>query len=441
VNQAGSSDPRRALVALCLTQVTGWGALYYAFPVPAPSITRTTGWSPEVVTGAFSMGLVVAAFVGIPVGRLVDRIGPRRVMTTGSAVAASALLLIGTAPDLGWFLTGWFVAGVAMGAVLYPPAFTTLTRLYGPGRVGALTTLTLVAGLASTVFAPLTAVLVERGGWHATYIALALVLAVVTIPGHAWGLRVTWPEPPAPSSVAQATTPGATARSRAFIALTTALTLATLVAFASVINLVPLMVDRGIDTSTAAWALGLGGVGQVLGRLGYGSFTTRVDVRTGTVVVLLATAASTALLGVLTSAAGLVLAAVLAGMARGVLTLLQATAVTDRWGAAHYGRLTSVMSAPIMAAVAVAPVAGAALAGLLDGYPASLLVLAAVAGLAALLSVASVPASHAQPIAHTARSSSWPTSAAYELQRAPKDVRDGRTPLACKGQETRLREQ
>ena len=179
-------------------------------------------------------------------------------------------------------------------------------------------------------------------------------------------------------------TPGAATRSRAFIALTTALTLATLVAFASVINLVPLIVDRGIDTSTAAWALGLGGVGQVLGRLGYRSFTRRVDVRTRTVVVLLATAASTALLGVLTSAAGLVLAAVLAGMARGVLTLLQATAVTDRWGAAHHGRLTAVMSAPIMAAVAVAPVFGAVLAGLLDGYPSSQRATASVPATAAL---------------------------------------------------------
>ena len=78
-------------------------------------------------------------------------------------------------------------------------------------------------------------------------------------------------------------------------------------------------------------------------------------------------------------------------MARGILTLLQATAVTDRWGATHYGRLILVLSAPLMVGIAVVLVGGAALAGLLDGYPSSMLVLAAVAGLAALLSVASVP--------------------------------------------------
>lgn len=389
---APDSGAGRALVALCVTQVVGWGTLYYAFAVLATSITGSTGWSASAVVGAFSLGQLVSALVGIPVGRLIDRVGPRWVMTTGSAVAALGLLLVAVAPCLGWFLLGWLTAGAAMGAVLYPPAFTTLTRLYGPGRVGALTTLTLVAGLASTVFAPLTAVLGEHGGWRAAYATLALLLAAVTIPAHAWGLRGSWPDPPVSASVAPSEHPGVVARSRAFITLTVALGLATFVAFACVINLVPLMVERGLSTSTAAWALGLGGVGQVLGRLGYGAFARRFHVRTRTVLVLLATAATTALLGILESAAALVLGAVLAGVTRGVLTLLQATAVTDRWGTAHYGRLTALMSAPLVAGVALAPVSGTVLAGRLEAYAASFLVLAALAALAALLALASVPA-------------------------------------------------
>ena len=52
----------------------------------------------------------------------------------------------------------------------------------GMRRVRALTTLTLVAGLASTVFAPLTAALAGALGWRGTYLVLAGILAVVTIP-------------------------------------------------------------------------------------------------------------------------------------------------------------------------------------------------------------------------------------------------------------------
>jgi hypothetical protein len=67
--------------------------------------------------------------------------------------------------------------------------------------------------------------------------------------------------------------------------------------------------------------------------------------------------------------------------------LLQATAVSDRWGAAHYGRLSGLLSAPAMTATAISPWAGAALAGPLGGYPELFVLLAAVGGAAALLAV------------------------------------------------------
>ncbi len=73
-----------ALAVLCVTEITSWGVLYYAFPVLAPSISADTGWSVSAVTGAFSAGLGVSAPAGIVVGRLLDRWGPRWVMTAGS---------------------------------------------------------------------------------------------------------------------------------------------------------------------------------------------------------------------------------------------------------------------------------------------------------------------------------------------------------------------
>ena len=54
----------------------------------------------------------------------------------------------------------------AMSAVLYTPAFTAVTRWGGARALRGLTAVTLVAGLASTVFAPLTAVLEHALGWR-----------------------------------------------------------------------------------------------------------------------------------------------------------------------------------------------------------------------------------------------------------------------------------
>ena len=394
----GESGRRRVLAVLCVTEIVSWGVLYYAFPVLAPSIAADTGWSISATTAAFSSGLVISAAAGIPAGRLLDRIGPRPVMTVGSLLAVPAVVGIALAPNFGWFLAAWSLAGIAMAGTLYPPAFAALTRWWGPRRVTALTVLTLLAGLASTIFAPTTAALLDRVGWRHTYLVLAVVLAVVTIPAHLAGLRGPWPGPDSAAEdeatrrVDAEQSPDRIARSRPFLMLVAAVALATFTAFAVVVNQVPLLIERGLSTTTAAWALGLGGLGQVLGRLGYRRLAATAGVRARTMVVLALSAAATGLLAVLPGPAGLLIAAaVLAGSARGVFTLLQATAITDRWGAVHYGRLNGLLSAPALLATALAPWAGAALATALGGYPAVFVVLTGCAVVAALLAVGSVP--------------------------------------------------
>ncbi|MHC9297292.1 MFS transporter [Mycobacterium sp. LTG2003] len=385
-----SPAARRAiLAALCLTQITSWGVLYYAFTVLSVRITDQTGWSPPAVTAAFSAALVTSALVGIGVGRWIDRHGPHAVMTLGSALGPLALVGVAVAPNLGWFVASWIAAGVAMGAVLYQPAFAALTRWYGPHHVRALTVLTLVAGLASTVFAPLTALLADHLDWRGTYFVLAAALAVVTIPTHFFGLRHPWPPAPHPH---HAESPTRTTRSLPFVALTAAIALGACASYAIIVNLVPLMAERGISTQAAALALGLGGAGQVLGRLGYGTLVRRLSVRTRTALILAAIAVSTALLGVFTSLLALVIVTVVAGFARGILTLLQATAVTDRWGATHYGHLSAVLAAPVTFTTALGPWIGAALASLLGGYAPMFLVLGGLAILATVFSLATTPA-------------------------------------------------
>jgi MFS family permease len=378
-----------ALATLCATQITSWGVLYYAFPVLAGDITAATGWSTAAITAALSASQLTAALAGIPVGRRIDRHGPRAVMTAGSVLAVPAVVLVATAQSLVWFVAAWLVAGMAMGAVLYPPAFAALTRWHGPDPVRALTILTLAGGLASTVFAPLTAALAAHLDWRATYLVLAVILAAVTIPAHWFGLRHPWPPRPEPDHVD--TDPRHTARSGTFLALAVALSLAALATFAAVINLVPLLAERGISTEVAAVALGLGGAGQVVGRLGYAAIVRHTTVLSRTAGIVLALAVTTAALGVLTTAVALIAGAVVAGMARGVFTLLNATAVTDRWGRRYYGHLTGLLAAPVTITMALAPFAGAALAGLLGSYHTMFLILGALAAAAAALSLLTIP--------------------------------------------------
>lgn len=319
-------------------------------------------------------------------------------MTTGSVLAAPALCLVATANNLPMFFTGWVVAGTAMGMVLYPPAFAAVTRWWDVGRTRALMILTIVGGLASTVFAPLTALLSAGVGWRSTYLILAGALLAVTVPAHFFGLRRRWEAPvdTGDGPVLSRDVPSDIIRTVPFIALVAAVSLAALASFAAVVNLVPLLTERGIDTTLAAAALGIGGIGQVLGRLGYSIFE-RLPLRLRTGLVLLATTLTTALLGLTETLTAALLIALAAGVARGIFTLLHATAVTDRWGSKHYGRLTALLASPITLATALAPWAGATLAAVFGSYSQAFLVLAAINAVAVLLAFYSVPRAVSTP--------------------------------------------
>ena len=393
---------RRVLAVLCVTEITSWGILYYAFPVLSPAISADTGWSGAATMAAFSAGQVTAALVGIPLGRALDRIGPRWLMTAGSVLGVLALVLLAGARSLPVFWAAWLLAGVAMAGVLYQPAFAALTAWWGERRVVALTAVTLVAGLASTVFAPLTAALEGPLDWRQTYLVLALVLAVVTVPAHLVGLRGPWPATAHGHDPVEAGERSRRiVRSRPFVLLVLAMTLAGLAVYAVVFATVPLVTERGFSTETAALALGIGGLGQVCGRLTYRSLVAVTPgARARGVLVLAAAAAATAALALVARPLALVLGLFwLTGSARGVFTLLQATAVSDRWGAQGFGRLNGILSAPTMLAAASAPWLVAVFADGLGSHSRVVLLLAGVAGVAAVAMVgtavragASVPA-------------------------------------------------
>lgn len=397
---------RRVVAVLSTVQIVSWGCLYYSFAVLQSSITTDTGWSSVEVTGAFSLSQLVSAGVGIWVGRHIDAFGPRRVMTAASLLAIPGVATVALAPNLAMFYLGWVLTGAAMAGTLYPPAFAALTHWGGDRRVRALTTLTLVAGLASTVFAPLASALDDWLGWRHAYLVLLAGLVLITVPLHWWGLNQPWrashPTTEAGAAPGHRVAVASVARSLPFLLLTTANALTALAVFAVVINLVPMLVEQGMTRNLAALALGLGGVGQVMGRLGYARFAAATTVTVRTVIVIVAVAAATAALALAPDSAALLIAlGMVLGLARGLYTLVQATAITDRWGPSAYGTLNGLLTAPSLVSSGSAPFIGAALAHLLGGYASAFLVLAVVAAAAAALAAGATPRAPGTPALRT----------------------------------------
>ncbi|MDZ5620918.1 MFS transporter [Nocardioides sp. HM23] len=383
-----SAPPRGVLAALCITVTISYGTLYYGFAVLAPTITADTGWSLTAITAAFSLGLLMTGLVGVVVGRSIQSRGPRGAMVVGAVVGAAGLALVASAPSYPWFVAAMLLCGAGAAGLFYAPAFAALTHWYGAGRVRALTTLTLVAGFASTVFAPLTTAIAEQTSWRTTYVVFAVLLLVVAVPVHWVALRHPWP---AVAGGADVTPDREVIRSPAFVLSAAGATLTTLAMFAALVALIPLLVGRGMTPILAAWALGLGGAGQVLGRLAFPRLTDVTDVRQRVLWGTIAMALTTLALALVPGPALLLIGvSIVAGAARGLYTLVGATLVTDLWGPERYAAINGVLGAPVSVATALGPFAGAGIAAVTGSYPETFAVLAGLAAVGSLLSVQAV---------------------------------------------------
>ena len=330
----------------------------------------------------------MSGVMGVVAGRSIQARGPRGTMVAGAIVGAVGLATVAAAPTYPWFVVAMVLCGTGAAGLFYAPAFAALTHWYGAGRVRALTTLTLVAGFASTVFAPLTTALAEQTSWRTTYAGFAVLLLVVAVPTHAVALRHPWPVLEGSDHV---TPDREVLRSAAFALTAAGATLTTLAMFAALVALIPLLVGRGMTPTLAAWALGLGGAGQVLGRLAFPRLTAITDVRQrvlwGTSALALTTLALALVPG---PAVLLIVVSMVAGAARGLYTLVGATLVSDVWGPERYAAINGVLGAPVALATALGPFAGAGIAQVTGSYPTTFVVLAAVAAVGSLLSVQAV---------------------------------------------------
>jgi len=369
---------------LGVTETISWGVLYYAFTVYLAPMERELGWSRGAMTGAFSLASLLGGVAAIPVGRWLDRHGPRLLMTVGSVIATCLVLAWANTSSLPMLYAVWAAIGLTMSATLYDPAFATANRWFDRHRVQALTVITLMAGFASTIFIPLAGALVQQQGWRQSLITLAIILGVGTIPAHALLLRKG---PERTTSAAGTTNVSEAIRSKEFWWLTTAFWLTSLTTVAIGVHLLPYLQDRGYDATFAATLTGSIGAMQVLARLALTPFGNRISPRTLGIGILALQPISIAILLVIKSTPGVLVFVALFGAQRGLATLVRPALIADLYGVARYASIAGVLQFALSLAQAAAPFgAGAAYDGLHSYEPIfwGLVVISAVAVVALL---------------------------------------------------------
>ena len=319
---------RRATLTLAISQLVSWGVLFYGFAVVASDITADVGWSEGLVSGAFSVGLLIAGLGAPPVARALADHDPRLVLTAGSIVGIAGMVGFATAPTPVVLYLSWATIGVAMAATLYEPAMAVLVAIDPGRRHRTIAAVTVAGGLASTVFAPLGAWLVDVLGWRHALLVLGLGGGALTAVLHA----VVLPAANAHDATTQVTHEPAPPVDRGQRRLRRAVLFEQAATIATTAYLIGLLVHRDVSLGRASAALGVMGLGKVAGRL---LLLGPVGRRSTTSLAALASAIQALGLAVPlvgTGSVALLPAMVLVGAASGATTVLRPLIVVELVG-------------------------------------------------------------------------------------------------------------
>lgn len=186
-SQGQVSVARIALVVsgVGLTSIIGWGTSFAMIAVLGTTIAKDLGLSRELVFGGMTVMLITSGLAAPWCGRLLDREGPRRVMTLGTVVMAVALALMGRAGGAVTFWLAWALVGIAVPLAMSNASVTAIAQIAGAHARRAITGLTIIGGLTSFFFLPITGWLEARYGWRGTLAVFAILHLVICLPIHA----------------------------------------------------------------------------------------------------------------------------------------------------------------------------------------------------------------------------------------------------------------
>src|SRR5262245_20034012 len=359
----GRVDPMVVAVnALGITQITAWGTSFYCLGVLAKPIVADTGWPLTTVFLGFSVALLVMGFISTWVGRLIDRLGARAVMSVGTIIVSAGLVALSQVTDPVSYLVVWAIVGIGMRCCLYDAAFAALVQVTPSRGRQAISYLTLYGAYASTVFWVIGHYLNVAYGWRGTLLAFAAINLAVCLPLNWLGLARRDPpaEPVTPAKTPAPLPDGPVLEGRmrliGIFLFALIMSLNGFVFGIISIQLVPLLEAAGLAGATAVWVASLKGHGQFAGRVVEIYFGRNLKAMT---IARIAIAVVPAALVVLFVAKGglvqLVAFTLLLGAAQGVITIVRGAVPLALFGAEGYGAVLGVIATPILLVNALSP--------------------------------------------------------------------------------------
>lgn len=351
-----------AVWALALGQTLTYAGLYYSFAALLPALEMATGWTKAQLAAGPTLAFLVQAGLTPLTGRLVDRGHSGALLTGLPLVGAAALAGLAFAATPAVWLALWAVIGAAQAGCLYETCFAFLTRRLGDGARAAITRITLVAGLASTLAFPLGGVLAGAMGGQGALLVFAALVAAGAAPLNLWAVRHLRRGERA-GTARPAPEPGALAaalRQPAFWLLAAMFGAIWLDHIMLITFALPLFADRGAGPALAVLAASCIGPAQVAGRLLLMLNESRIGNRGATLIALGAIGLGALALAAAGAAPVLIFGFALAqGAGAGLLSILRPVLQAEKLGRRGFGAVSGAVAVAPILATAAGPSVGA----------------------------------------------------------------------------------
>lgn len=386
------------VIACGIIAAFSWGLGFYGLGVYLHALNHRHGWSTGLISVAVTLYYALSAGCLVVVGGVIDRHGPRGVLTYGVLAMAAAVALLGliTAP---WQLfavyvlmaTGWSCLGST-------GLSSTLLPWFGRRQGLALTLALTGASVGGMVLVPVLVALVQRHGFRFATAAVSVALLAI-------GLPLVWlviGGRPTPVQVAtelrrdgggapeRAATREATVWTRQAVLrvprlwtlmVPFALALAAQVGF--LVHQISVL-EPALGESRAALTVSATTVAALLGRIAIGLLSDRVDLRKLSAVNIGAQGAALAVMAAWPSSSVLVGASLVFGLGVGNLITFPPLLAREEFGQRSFGTVFGLVGAATQAGVALGPGLMGLLHDALGSYQTALWCLVALEGVAAV---------------------------------------------------------
>ena len=360
------------LVGVCFIRTAICYGMQYSFGVFFKPILQEFGWTRVMISGVFSVYMVVHGVSAIAMGGLTDKYGPKTVVAIGGLLMGLSLIITSRVECV-WelYLSYGVLFGIGMG-IAYVPLQSTIARWFVAQRGLAMGIVAAGSGIGTLIFTPLSAYLIALWHWRNCYSVFGILIGIVVI-----SLAMLLRHSPQGDSIVpgrrlelgkgdenikgniDTEEDGLSLRqavaSKPFWMLLISFGLLGTPLGMVMVHLVPYSTDIGIDKAIAAGFLGLIGGSSVPGRLIMGKLGDKIGGRNALLICIVLQLSCMLWLQMARSPWMIYLFAVVFGFSYGGWIPLLALMASEFFGLYSMGMITGVMVLSVTLGGAIGP--------------------------------------------------------------------------------------